>query len=95
MLPKRTVTRLLRSGSAVSMFGNALIAAASSGTKRDDIAGVANAGGAGADQHQIGAEGADAVEHFLPAAFAHRQHGDHGGDADDDAEQASAWCEKC
>ncbi len=57
------------------------------GHQRGDIAGVADAGGAGPDQHQIGPEGADAVENFLPAAFAHRQHGDHGGDADDDAEQ--------
>jgi hypothetical protein len=55
--------------------------------ERGDIAGVADAGGAGADQHQISPEGADAVENFLPAAFAHRQHGDHGGDADDDAKQ--------
>ncbi len=52
-----------------------------------DIAGIANTGGARPDQHQVGPEGADAVQHFLPAAFADREHRNHRANADDDTEQ--------
>jgi hypothetical protein len=41
----------------------------------------------GAYQQQIGAHGGNLIEHRLLRAVADREHGDHRGDADDDAQQ--------
>jgi hypothetical protein len=44
-------------------------------------------------QQKVGAHAADALEHLLLGAVAHRQHGDHRAYADDDAEQRKRGAE--
>jgi hypothetical protein len=41
---------------------------------------------AGHHHQQVGAQAADLLDDLLPCAAADGNHGDHGGDADDDAE---------